>query len=370
MRNYQFRITNYKWAAVCLCFIICNLSFVIPPQAAMAQDAAEMVPDEENDILKPTEIGIRFTPEIAGAISRKFVNEMKPRYGLTEMQTDEIQQTMQRQFMRFARNNSELGRDMIELMIATTLENDGMFPKAEAKQFGKMATQFSGKLKEFFTQSGAEIGQKMTVKQRLQFTGDVGLAAAGLMTFENRMKRWEEGKVGETASPFLDAPGDNEDAKSEPEPRDPNETDAHRKVRKRVEQWNKWSLDCDEQWPKYLDQAAKYYSFTDPQMTAGKAILKECRDRAKPIKTPSWRSSITELKIAQQLSYGAGQPVSEGPWIRSLDEAIKRSMQPMDDLENEFKRRIEGLPDSTQRALARENVRKALADKGVKQLPI
>jgi hypothetical protein len=35
----------------------------------------------------------------------------------------------------------------------------------------------------------------MTVTQRLKYTADVGVFAAGLLVFENRMKRWEEGKV-------------------------------------------------------------------------------------------------------------------------------------------------------------------------------
>src|SRR5436189_2172985 len=122
---------------------------------------------------------------------------------------------------------------MIEMMMATVIQNEGNFPKDAAMRFGKLANQFTPRLQEFFTQAGAEIGKKMTVKQRLQFTGDVGLAAAGLLTFENRMKRWEEGKVGEFANPFFERAGDDEAATSQPI--DPNENEAHRKARQSVE---------------------------------------------------------------------------------------------------------------------------------------
>lgn len=331
---------------------------------AIAQEA------DEEDSLKPTEIGVRFTPEIAGAMSRKFVNEMKPRYGLDDKQAEEITDVMQRQFMKFARSNSTLGRDMIELMMATAIENDGMFPKVEAMKFGGMATQFTSKLKDFFTEAAGEIGKQMTVKQRLQFTGDVGLASAGLLTFENRMKKWEEGKVSGRANPFFDMPEDKGEEGKEAEPVDPNESPAHRKARKDVERSSRWTMERDQNWSKYLDQAAKFYGFSETQLTSGKAILKDCQERAKAIKTPTWRVAVKEIHIAQQLSYGAGEQISQGPWMRSLDEALKKLNQPMLDLEDEFKRRVDSLADSTQRAMSRESVRKAFAEKGVKQLPI
>jgi hypothetical protein len=330
--------------------------------SALAQDA------EDEDSLKPTEIGVRFTPEIAGAMTKKFVSAMKSRYGLDEQQVEEITPVMQRQFMKFAGENAALGRDMIEMMMATVIENDGSFPKDAAIRFGKLANQFTPRLQEFFTQAGGEIGKKMTVKQRLQFTGDVGLAAAGLLTFENRMKRWEEGKVSENANPFFDMPGDGENAASQPA--DPNEHEEHRKARAQVERWIKWQLNPDEQWPKYLDQAAKYYGFSEKQITAGKAILKDCQERAKAIKSREWQASVKELQIVQHLSNSVGDEFSNGPWMNLLNDSQTKLMKPINDLGQEFKRRIDDLSDSTQRATARESVRKLLADKGVKQLPI
>jgi hypothetical protein len=65
-----------------------------------------------------------------------------------------------------------------------------------------------------------------------------------------------------------------------------------------------------------------------------------------------------------------GPEYSQGPWMRSLTESSKKLLQPLNDLEDEFKRRLEEIPDSIQRAKAKENIRKALADKGVKQLPM
>lgn len=336
---------------------------VINPEVA----PAEVTSDDEDDFSKATELGIRFTPKMATAMSKKFVEQMKPRYDLDEKQVEEITEVMQRQFMKFAHKNGKVGRDMVEMMFATMLENDGRFPKEEAQQFAKMAKEFVPKLRDFFTEGSAEIGKKMSMKQRLQFTGDVGIAAAGLVVFENRMKRWEEGKIGDFANPFFD-PADKDPSKAEPEPDDPKEHKDHRQARKQVETWINWTVNKDERWESYIEKAVKYYGFDDKQKTSADAILKDCKERAKSIKSKEWLDAVKENRIAQSLSYKAGD-YSQGPWMTALEESFEKLMKPMNDLDAEFKRRINDLPDSTQRANARETVRKALAEKGLKQLP-
>lgn len=343
--------------------------------SAGAQDASTAQPtnpieptDDEQSELKPTEIGIRFTPQMAAAMGKKFVEQMKSRYGLDEQQADDITQVMQRQLMQFASENAVLGRDMIEMMMATMVEHDGRFPKDEAKDFAKLANRFTPKLKDFVTRSSGEIGKKMSMTQRLKYTADVGLFAAGLMTFENRMKRWEEGKIGDNANPFFD-PADSDPAKAEAEPINPNETATHRRARKDVEQWIDRTLNRDKRWSEYVDHAAKYYDFSETQITSARAILKDCQQRAAAIRTAEWQNAVKEVRIVQQLSYSAGEDLSQGPWGWSLSDAESKLLKPMDDLADELKRRIDDLPDSTQRAAAREKVRKALAEKGAKQLP-
>jgi hypothetical protein len=332
--------------------------------------AEPLTPTEQDDqaTSKPTEIGIRFTPQMAEAMSKKFLSEMKPRYDLDDKQVAEISPIIQRQLMKFANENAVISRDMIELMMATSIEHDGRFPKEDAQQFAKLANQFTPKFKEFCTETTARVAQKMTVTQRLKYTADVGVFAAGLIVFENRMKRWEEGKVGDYAFPFIDPPGD-EPAKTDPEPIDPREPEVHRKARKEVEASIGWQINKDDQWQEYLERCSKYYGFTAAQLTSANSILKDCKDRAAAIKTPQWKDAAKDIRIVRRLSLGISDDVSKGPWMVSLEEAFKKHTKPLDDLDAEFKRRLEGLPDSAQRAKARESVRATLAAKGVTQLP-
>jgi hypothetical protein len=349
-------------------FLAAAMICAIHPVRGSAQESAAAETPEPEEI-KATEIGVRFTPEMAEAIAKRSIAQMTPRYDLDEKQAEEMQGIIQRRLMKFAQENAALNRDMLELTISTMIEHQRRFPKEEAKKFAEMALKFTPKFKDLITHTSAEIGMKMNVTQRLKYTADVGIFAAGFVIFENRMKRWDEGKIGDYANPFFD-PADKDPSKAESEPRDPNESEEHRKARKEVEAWLTWQMNPDERWQEYLDRTALYYGFTDAQKTSAASILKECRERAKTIKTPEWQAAVKENRVIRELSQGAPDEVSRGPWMMAIEDAYERLMKPMEDLNNEFRRRLNDLPDSTQRAMARENVRKTLAKKGVKQLPV
>ena len=104
--------------------------------------------------------------------------------------------------------------------------------------------------------------------------------------------------------------------------------------------------------------------------TGIKRILDDCMARAQKIKTPQWRSSLMENRIAQRLSWGLSAEVSQGPFMYKLEAEYEKLRKPLTDMEKELKRRIDGLATSQQRAAARETVRKSLEKKGVKQLPV
>lgn len=339
------------------------------PEVSEPTDARGGRAADDADIMRPTELGLRFTPKMAQAMSRKFVEQMTKRYELDEKQAGEIETIMVRQFMSFAHENEKTGRDMIELMFATMIENDGRMPKEEAMEFARMSEPLSANLKKLFTNGAAEIGQQMSMTQRLKFTGDVTAAAAGLTIFETRMKRWRDGKVNDNANPFMDPPGvDPNDEKAEPPPEDPTEPKERREARQSVERWIDWQISPDNNWEGYIKAATEYYKLNEKQVTAAQAILKDCQEQAKKIKTPQWRSQVIENRITQRLSQ-RNADVGDGPWMFSLEEEYRRLLKPIEDLSRDFKRRIESLPDSAQRATARESVRRKLEDKGLKHVP-
>ncbi|MFH1417206.1 MAG: hypothetical protein ABII12_02850 [Planctomycetota bacterium] len=366
--------------SVGLSLILCCLWIAAAAPAAVAdeEEPAEATENTNEDgktnkasdfMMKPTEVGVRFTPRMARAISGQFVKEMKGRYDLNDAQVESIRGVISRQMMKVVSENAKTGRDIIETMMETMIENDGQFPKDAAMDFAKLAKPIVPALKKFFADTSGEISAEMTIKQRLKFTGDVAAATAGLIVFEDRMKRWEEGKVGDGANPFYDPIDKDPEAASQPD--DPGEHPEYRQARQGTRQWMEWQFNVEERWGRYVDFAIEFYGLDEAQTNAVKAILKECTERAAAIKTPEWTAKMTDNRIAQRLSWRAGGAMfSRGPWMFMLDSEYEKLKQPLDDLELELKRRLSAIPDSTQRAKAMESVRETLAEKGLERLPI
>lgn len=325
---------------------------------------------DDADFMKPTSLGIRLTPELAGAMSKRFVQEMVIQYELGSDQAEVITGLMTRSIMRFAHQNEKTGQQMIEFMMTTMLENDNRFSKEAAQEFARMSRPLIPNLQEFFTKLGADIGQEMSLGQRMKFTADMAAAAAGITIFEARMKRWEEGKIGPNANPFWDPADKDPSLAHEVVVEDPNEHPSHRRARLEVERWTEWELRLDDQWGEYIKQAAQYYEFDEAQNSAAESILKQCRERAAAIKTPEWMAMMKQNRIAKRLARMSEADLRQGPVVFALDRDYNRYRKPLLDLDEEFKKRIDEIPDSKQRAAAQRTARKFLADRGMKQPPI
>lgn len=332
----------------------------VPDEPAAAESG------EAPDYNQPTEIGVRFTPALADAISHQFTKSMQERYELDEEQTTQIRELMARQFMELAHKNAENGRNMVESFMAALIKNDGQIPKDVAKELAKTAQPMMPALREFFTNSSAEIGRRMTIKQRLKFIGDVAVATAGLAIFESRLKRWEAGDAGEFVT--LDDREEDDNAQSEPE--DPNEPQAHRQARRQANRQMRWNADIDGRWDDYVKNASEYYGFDDKQLAAAEAILKDLQDRAAAYKTKDWRDKLREIWIADSLTGRLDSKFNRGPWKYQLDNERERLMKPLEDMGEELKRRIEAIPTSKQRSEALARARDALKEKGMKRMPV
>jgi hypothetical protein len=347
--------------------LVCGVGYSQDPPVDESAPPAAPEPDP-SEYMRPTERGLRLTPKIAEAMSKKFVENMTTRYDLDQGQGKAITEIMARRIMRFSHENEKTGQELIEYMMAAMIENDGRFTRDAAMEFARMAKPIIPNLKDLFTKMGADIGQEMSLKQRLKFTGDMTAAAAGITIFESRMKRWEEGQIGDNANPFWD-PADNDPSKAQPTPTDPNEHPDHRRARIDAERWIEWRLRVDEDWDTYVKQASEYYQFDEKQIVAAQAVLKECKERAAKIKTDRWRDKIKENRIARELIRRADVQ-SRGPSLFALEADFEQLQKPLLDLDDELKKRIDGLPDSKQRATAKSTVRQMLVDRGMKEPPL
>ncbi len=327
---------------------------------------ADDPPAATQPALEPIELSMRFTPEMANGVSRMWLKYMTPRYELDEQQATAIGEIMSRRLMQVIDEGAPHGSELVEQMLLRSFENDGDEPRFDVesgKRFAETAAPLFPILDRFFTDTSAEISQKMTLSQRLKFTGDVAGARVGLGLFESRMKRWAEGNVGERGNPFWD-PTDP----AAPPVTHPDGSTEHTELRMAKDQAEnqlQWEARAAENWQRYLDRAAEHFQFNESQMASGRSILDECRQRAEAIMTPEWKAAVRENRIQHNLAALMGSVVNEGPvgyWLGQQSQDLRR---PLQELGREFRQRIDALADSTQQAAARERVRAFLAERGV-----
>src|SRR5262245_25862282 len=168
-----------------------------PPVSQPARGLTDLnfeAPETEIE-MKPTEVGVRFTPGIAKAIARQMSRDMKGRYDLSDDQVTEAQEILTRNMMKLAQSQQKAGRDAWELFMENVIANDGAFAKADGQRFAKLMNQMMPELKGFMITSASQIGKTMTLTQRLKLTGEMAALSAGFVGFEERMKKWEKGEV-------------------------------------------------------------------------------------------------------------------------------------------------------------------------------
>lgn len=323
-------------------------------------DRAPPAADDES-LWKPTDLGLRFTPEMARAIAGRMAEQMTPRYELSSEQSDRIADVMARQLMKLAHDSQQSGRDAIELLMATTIEHDGMLPPEQAIEFAEKLRPVIPRLEKFFNDSAKQIAAQMPFRQRLKFTGDFAAVTAGFNLFKGRMESWQRGEVDRMVNPFFDPPGASSRPAGERPAASPQLDRAEQRAERRIAMYRE---ELKRDWDRYVEMAIEYYGLDERQVASAKSILDETRQRAGSVQTESWERDVRDNRIRQYLCYELGPRFSGGPLAFQLEQEYERLMRPVEDLTSEFKRRIDALPTSEQRALARRTADDKYAELG------
>ncbi|MEE8168965.1 MAG: hypothetical protein V3T70_00320 [Phycisphaerae bacterium] len=335
-------------------------SFDDPPPSEPAGSEAPVppLPDVE---MKPTEVGVRFTPGLARAIAGQLTRQMKTRYELSGEQVESVRDILARQIMRLAHDAQPHGRDAFELMLETMIANDGSFPGEEAVRFAQLLEPVMPKLERFIKETTRQIASEMPFRQRLKFTTESTAAIAGFNMFKSRMEEWARGDVDPQSNRF-----EPNDERADVLPADPNEPAQLTRARRRAERRVLSELDRPgRQWRRYVEQAIAFYEFDESQTHTAEGILKECESRLDGIKTPDWEETLRQNRIKRYLGYELGPDFGNGPWMFKLEQEYDGMLKPVNDLFTELKRRLETLPTSVQQAAALKRTRDKYAELGL-----
>lgn len=317
--------------------------------------------------MKPTELGVRFTPGMANALAKQMSREMKGRYDMSDDQVQQAQEILSRNMMKMAQNSQKVSREVWETFMESMIANEGSFSKEDGQRWAKSMNKLLPDIKTFLTTSASQIGKTMTLSQRLKLTAEMTAVSAGFVTFEERMKRWEKGDMPDFANPFMEP-------RAQP-PRQSNtanaaETEEVRRARSRVERRVEFEVGVDDRWTGQVESAIEYYGLNEAQAKSARAILKDALEQAKQVKTPEWTERLRRNRTAAAVSNRASKNLREGPWMWQLDREYEEILKPLQDIGRSMRIRVDELAESGQRAKSAEQARQELVKSGLDLPPM
>jgi len=350
--------------------LIASLVLATLTTAARAQPAFQPVsestdsPDTDN-ALHPVELKLTIEPSVAKSIAHQYRESLKQRYELSDQQADHIESALARRLLAEAPHHKELIQTLMNATVVSMLTRQGQWSPDVAKDFGRRIQPQLPAMRKALGYFVDDIRGELTAGQKLRFAADFAAFSVGYASFEQRMKKWSDGKVGDNPGLFWE---DQSEELPTTRPDGTVESKEMAAARRDAAQMVKWQLCRTDFWKTYADNAAAYYRFTDAQKSAAQAILKECLERAKPFQTAERTRELEQNDLVQQLTYTTDDPtIQNGPFMTSLRDRSAELARPLDNLDAEFKLRIRELAFAEQIAAAENRAYEKLEKKGYRK---
>ncbi len=309
--------------------------------------------------------GIRFTPGMARALGRIYAEDVAvQRYSLAPEHVDELSEQVARRFMTLAhqldgQGYHEVFETMITRMIEAEIEDDslggppGIKPKT-GRALGEALAPIMPQLREAFNGIGQDVRPKLEMRQQLKLGADLMALNTALDAFEKTMERWSRGEVRPSEDPF----SDDQDLKPDAEGRSQAYNNARQAAERDVDH-GAWAG-----WARYVEDAKQFYALDESQASTADSILRECMERVETVTKPGdWRERVMRNRVwfnmLDQLNVGPAHPLRH-----RVEREFARMADPIETLEADLKRRIDGIPTQIQRAAAEKRLLGMLADRG------
>ncbi|HPZ99341.1 MAG TPA: hypothetical protein PL151_18445 [Phycisphaerae bacterium] len=276
----------------------------------------------------------------------------------------QAQELVARRFMQLAHKIDKPGRELIERLMEEQLAHQAgsgrpsSMPPAFGKEFAERILPIIPEIHEVARGIGQDVRPLLPLKQQLKMAGDLMAFKATVDGFEATMKKWASGEI----TSFQDPLGAHDQFEKD-------ETGQTRTL-----QQARWRAQGEventrvKQWGTYIEQFKKLYDLDPAQAATADSILREFTQREERLMAdPTWRDRIYEGQLWAVMSLAL-----TGDWSHPARTLIEDQMalrrQSWDDLEAEFKARLESIPTTAQRRAAEEKIARLMQEKGL-QLP-
>ncbi len=325
----------------------------------MSAPVVGQAPADDDVMSRPSEYGIRFTPEMARGIGSQVAKMLGQRYELPEERRDEVKELIARRLMLTAHHVEGDAQPFIETMMEEIsrreAEGDNSGPWTVGEPFAKGALPLMPEVRDLVGGVAKDVRPMLPLKQQFKLAGDMVLLNKGIDAFEQTLQRWSKGDIKVGEDPFRPQ-------KQEIERDEQGRSKSLQQARDLADRL----LDGRRsEWERYVKDAKAFYELDESQSASADSVLRETLDRADALNADGalqsklhgnrvWERMMWELRV------GWDHP------LRGLIERQKKSLEaPLVALDGQLKDRIDQIPTEPQRQAAADRMKAALAEKGL-----
>ncbi len=320
----------------------------------LAQDGREV----SGPVEEPTELGLRFTPEMARGIARLYTKDMLVRrYELPEDQVDEVAEDIARRLMQQAHKlDTPEFQGTLEKMFGGILNGvadqqasgDFGMPKKAAQAFAEGVQPMLPGIRELVRGIGQDVRPRLGFKMQFKFSADMMTFGTGLEVFAETMERWAKGDVKDDDNPFS--------PRRQESPERINEFRENAKRMSEVDPWHNWE--------RYIKEAKEFYQMDAAQAATADAVLRQMTGEAEQlVRRSDYSGAVYRQTFYSRLLWRRGLRGGD-PVNYLLNRDHRKVAGPVEELFDQLKRRIDEIPTDAQRRVAEEQVAAKLAEKG------
>jgi hypothetical protein len=305
--------------------------------AAFASLSCRAVFAQSTEQASDEPVGVRITPEIARAMAHAYIYDMViPAWKLDREKAPELVEKLAGRLMAAAHEIDGPAQDLLELIVAeglmTDQEPDWSSPEL-ARQMAQRLKPVIPVGRKLLREMAAEVRPQLDPKQQLRYSAWTIASDVALQELEKNMQRRAEGQARQEEDPF--AP----DYSGMQRLNEKGESGFLSSARTFAESFLQDSLPWNE-WEEYIRQAAEHYGFDAGQTAAAESLLREYLNRASIVANDAWRQKVVRNRIYDHMIgiFGSVEGMQGSAVLtRLLDAEHQRLMQPITDLDIEFK---------------------------------
>ncbi len=309
--------------------------------------------------------GVRMTPGMARALGGLFVRRsLVERYGMDESRSQEAAELVARRIMELAHGLDGRGQELIERFVEEQLSarargRRGQFmPPSFGREFAGRILPMMPEIRQFVRNVVHDVRPMLPMKQQLRMAGELMVLNKAVDGFEETMRKWSEGDVPAEGNPF------DRSAREEIRKDGHGASEPLARARSGAAEEDLEKARAGE-WERYIEQARVFYGLDASQVATAESIRREMLEKLGGVlRDETWRQSLYHNRlwnnIYWQLRIGWAHPLRAR--LQDQENALLNRVTSLDD---ELKRRIDGIPTAAQRRAAEQRVRAMLAEKGV-----